>query len=157
MDSTLSLFRVWPQSTEERFAGLLTFYDENAVRILSMLPPVVSEVLGREGLDVLLCFLYQYGGSRLSLRKRTPLMDSELAGYLQTTTCEAITRIFAQAEVLDVPSAYGVFQVFRRVAVQLALSEQVPSIQIAREVGVTQRYLRDELKRLHAYRVGAVL
>jgi hypothetical protein len=147
--SLLQIFRGYPTPEEERFRALEEFYQRYPVQILSSLPWLAAEVLGRDGLGALILLLQHHGGTRLQLRRRKNSLQ-EVSPFISASTQREILRVCTHLDSIEVPSAGGVFQCMRRVAVQEALKKGMPIHSVAREVGVTQRYLRNELKRVRS-------
>ncbi|HEX8470103.1 MAG TPA: hypothetical protein VF633_03235 [Brevundimonas sp.] len=136
------LFNGLPARGSTAYVELLVFLNANRSAVLAALPWVAAEIAGNEGFEVMLDFVCRLGGRRLYISARLQEFSRATDSAFGLATHRNLLRGAGVSSLLEAPSAWGVFLVFRRVALARALAEGVSKKAAARLFGVTERSLR---------------
>lgn len=90
----------------------------------------------------MLVFIREFSGARLHVSANHARFRERLGIDISTSSHRRILIGAGHSQIVDVPSAWGVFLTLRRVAIQSALKEGAEVRQIARKFGVSERSLR---------------
>ncbi|GFM74375.1 hypothetical protein PSCICO_44140 [Pseudomonas cichorii] len=138
-----TLFSGLPDRDDDRFSQIERFYLVHRHALLCTLPWLAAELAENDGILTMSCFIRRYGGSRLYINKSHQDFLKKIEIIIsEKTHKQFITHVGASGS-LDIPSAWGIFNAFRKVAIQQAITEDMPAQKIANCFGVTERHLRN--------------
>lgn len=137
-----ALFSGLPAEGSPACADLLDFLEANRIAVLAALPWAAAEIAGRDGFAVLLDVVRRLGGSRLYLSPEIQAFSRALGCQTCAATHRGLLRGAGAPAVVEIPSAWGLFLVFRRLALTQALAAGMATRAAARRFGVTERSLR---------------
>ena len=141
-DDRSGLFSGLPAEGSVAYVELLAFLNANRPAVLAALPWVAAEIAGNEGFEAMLDFVRRLGGSRLYISARLQAFSRSTGSAFNAVTHRNLLRGAGVSALLEAPSAWGVFLVFRRVALAQALAGGASRKAAARRFGVTERSLR---------------
>ena len=136
------LFSGLPAEGTTGFTDLLAFLSAHRSTVLAALPWVAAEIAGNDGFEAMLGFVRRHGGSRLYISHELRRFVLRIGLPMSATTHRSLLRGAGPAALVETPSAWGIFLVLRRVAIEAALREGLPHRVIAHRYGVTGRSLR---------------
>ena len=139
-------FKLVPPPGSPNFEDVVHFCDQHRRMVLAQLPWIAGEVAHAAGFGPMLRIIYDKGGTRLHFSSREVLsrqFELEISPLLYSR----IITLNNGATFVELPSAWGVFGCLRRTAILVDLGRGLSQSQIAREYGVTMRYVR-KLKRM---------
>lgn len=145
------LFCGIPAKGTADFANIVMFCEEYSSFVLAATHFTFAEIAAAAGFQAALEFVRSHGGSNnLYIHKTVEAfchwssLDAEDAAAIWNV----LTRMADIDSEVDVPSAYGVFQAIRRVAIDAALKSGVSGRKIACAFGGTERGIQKNRKRL---------
>ena len=139
------LFSGLPAEGTPACSDLLAFLAAHRPAVLAALPWAAAEIAGNDGFEAMLGFVRRHGGSRLYIPHEWRRFTLRVGLPLSETTHRRLLKGAGPAALVETPSAWGVFLVLRRVAIEAALRDGVPRRIIAHRFGVTARSLRRPL------------
>lgn len=139
-------FKLVPMPGTRSFAEVVQFCDRHRPLVLAQLPWIAGELAHEVGFAPMLRIVYDKGGTRLHFSSREILSRQFQLEISQHFYCR-ILSLNNGTSFIELPSAWGVFGCLRRTAILVDLVRGTPQSTIAREYGVTMRYVR-KLKRL---------
>ena len=137
-----ALFSGLPAEGTTGFTDLLAFLSAHRSAVLAALPWVAAEIAGNDGFEAMLGFVRRHGGSRLYIPHELRRFTLRVGLPVSATTHRSLLKGAGPAALVETPSAWGIFLVMRRVAIEAALREGLPHRVIAHRYGVTGRSLR---------------
>ncbi|GFM74373.1 hypothetical protein PSCICO_44120 [Pseudomonas cichorii] len=138
-----TLFSGLPESHDHRFSQIESFYSQHRVTLLCTLPWLAAELAENDGILAMSCFIRRYGGSRLYINKSHHDFLEKIEIIISEKTYKQLLTHAGASGSIDIPSAWGIFSALRKVAIQQAITEDMPAQKIANCFGVTERHLRN--------------
>lgn len=136
------LFSGLPVMSSEKERELLQFCEDHQSYVLASMPWVASEIAGVCDFPTLFSLIYRQGGRKIYMPK-DPRRFTEL--YDVNITVDDYCKIMKHVDssgYIELPSAWGVFIAIRRAAMQIAMKENISSIDLTRTFGVSMRNVR---------------
>ena len=140
------LFRGLPSPESARYVPLIQFCEDHKDQVLASLPWLVAEITDQSDFHLMINLVLARSGSRIYQHD----LRRECAKRGVTITDKVMDRLLAMnngTDRFELPSAWGVFSTLRRLAILCDLRGGTPLATIARNYGVSLRYLRSLKKR----------
>lgn len=140
-DPTHLLFRGLPSPDSARYVPLVEFCEGQKDQVLASLPWLAAEIADQSDFHLLINLVLARSGGRIYQQD----LRRECAKQGVTITNKTMDRLIAMNNGVDrfeLPSAWGVFSTLRRLAILCDLRRGIPLATIARNYGVSLRYLR---------------
>lgn len=141
VDQVHALFAGLPTPSSRRFRPLASFCREQKGRVQAGLPWLAAELSQTVGFERLFVLLGEKGGTRIYAEDLFRCLEDSDTGF-DPVLFEKLINMNNSSERFELPSAWGIFTSIRKVAIELELCRQTPAPEIARNYGVTLRYLR---------------
>ena len=135
------LFRGLPSPESARYGPLVRFCEEQEDQVLASLPWFAAEIVAQSDFHLLINLVLARSGSRIyqqDLRRECRRRGVTLCDK----TMDRLIAMNNGSDRFELPSAWGVFSTLRRLAILCDLRRGLPAATIARNYGVSLRYLR---------------
>jgi hypothetical protein len=136
-----SLFRGLPDPSERDFQKLVEFSEDNAGRILPLLPAFTSLIASRLSFTAAYTISYNFSGKRIYLAKSKEAFERKIQCKLDEDTYEQILDIAFAEPHIEIPSAWGVFTVIRKIVILDYLEQTQSKVQARIEFGSNRRFI----------------
>jgi hypothetical protein len=151
------IFSGLPAMSSESEKELIQFCERYPHAVLSAMPWAAAEIAGVCGFSTLFYLIYRYGGRKIYLPKK---QDRFMKLYDIDISAEQYYRLAKRVDSagnIELPSAWGVFIAIRRAAMQMAMRDNVPSMELTRTFGVSMRNIRMIRSSVEKYKGGESL
>ena len=136
------IFTGVPEAGSEDRRRLIDFCETHKSRVLSAIPWVAAEIADQAGFEVLFEVLRRHGGMTCYVPHDINRCQNKFGIPVPEKLHDRFIILSDSNGCINVPSAWGVFLAVRRVAICMALEDGLPNKDIARNFGVTDRFLR---------------
>lgn len=136
------IFSGLPAMSSENERELIQFCERYPLSVLSAMPWAAAEIAGVCGFSTLFHLMYRYGGRKLYLPKKNERFNKLYNVEIEGDQYQRLLKRVDSAGNIELPSAWGVFIAIRRAAMQMAMRDNVPSMELTRTFGVSMRNIR---------------
>ncbi|WP_330984954.1 MULTISPECIES: hypothetical protein [Enterobacterales] len=136
------IFSGLPAISSETEKELIEFCESYQQYVLSAMPWVAAEIAGLCGFATLFRLMDRHGGRKLYLPKEVSRFIRLYGVEMSREQYQRLLKRVDSSGNIELPSAWGVFISIRRAAMQMAMRENVPSMDLTRAFGVSMRNIR---------------
>jgi len=136
------LFLPLPSGDTARLTAFARFCETHRPQALAALPWAAAELAGNDGFSLMLAFIARWSGARFYVPRDARRFAAKAGMPIGAITHSRFLREAGPPALIEIPSAWGIFLVLRRVGIAAALATGEPHSLIARRFGVTERSLR---------------
>jgi hypothetical protein len=127
------------QKNSQHYKELSEFHEHHRTEIFSQLPFALAELTYDLSSEEFLLWISKHGSKKIYLgrdkRKIEKTLDMTIDPSLYTTLCD----VSDSANYIEIPSCWGIFSLYRRIAYEEAFRLGVPDDQLIRQFGVSKR------------------
>lgn len=136
------LFQGLPSEKSADFVELCAFCSMHRANVLASLPWLAADIAGLDGFPLMFKFVTNFSGARLHVSTDPKKFKKTVGIDISDRTHRRILLGAGSSQIIDVPSAWGIFISLRRVAIQSMIQGGAEPREVARRFGVSERSLR---------------
>lgn len=136
-----NLFRGLPAPEETSFRELVKFSENNASKLLIHLPAFTALIAREISFSDAYRISYEFSGKRIYLPKQKTVFEKKLQCSIDSDTYQSILELSSAEPHIEIPSAWGIFNVIRRVSLMDYLEKTKSKSMAQMAFGANRRFI----------------